>query len=61
MGLTDQQSHRAAWVSVNGGPAKIIGQAVAAPERVQPTYGTMGEDTSEAPIVGFDLRSFEAT
>ena len=24
VGLTDQQSHRAVWVSVNGGPAKII-------------------------------------
>ena len=61
VGLTDQQSHRAVWVSVNGGPAKVIREAVARPERVQLTYATIGEDRSEVAIVAFDLRSLEAT
>jgi hypothetical protein len=61
MGLSDQQAHRTVWASTNDGSAKVIGQVVISPERVQLMYAAIGEDASQQAILAFELPSLQAT
>jgi hypothetical protein len=61
MGLSDEQAHRTVWAPTNDAPAKIIGQVVIVPERVQLIYAAIGEDASQAAILAFEIPSLQAT
>lgn len=61
MGFSDQQAHRTVFASTNDGSAKVIGQVVIFPERVQLMYAAIGEDASQQAILAFGVPSLQAT